>query len=313
MTSTINLPRTDVPQSRGRLTLCVAIPSSNRRPILEETLPELARQVRLPDEVVLCTPSRQDIPAQTLRSLPCRTRQLLSERGLCRQRNHILDHLDGADVVLFLDDDFLMGRTFLRELERIFLDEPDIVMCTGTVHADGATSAGLSVAEGRTIVAENESDWERRGQALHPVYSGYGCNMAFRVSAIARSGARFDERLPLYGWLEDVDFSRQVAHAGRSVRADGLNGVHLGTKTGRTSGVKLGYSQIANPVYLMRKRTMGARHAGIQMARNIVANTARVLRPEPWVDRRGRLRGNLRAMADLVRGKLSPEKIMAMD
>ncbi len=52
-----------------------------------------------------------------------------------------------------------------------------------------------------------------------------------------------------------LDFSRLVARYGQVVSAKQLEGVHLGTKVGRSPGVRLGYSQIANPVYLMRKRT----------------------------------------------------------
>jgi hypothetical protein len=35
-------------------------------------------------------------------------------------------------------------------------------------------------------------------------------------------------------------------------------------------------------------------------------NMVRSLAPEPWVDRRGRLRGNLIAIADLLRGRMHP-------
>ena len=43
-------------------------------------------------------------------------------------------------------------------------------------------------------------------------------------------GSRFDENLPLYGWLEDVDFCRQLARYGRIVKNIRLIGVHLGSK-----------------------------------------------------------------------------------
>ena len=86
--------------------------------------------------------------------------------------------------------------------------------------------------------------------------------------------------------------------------------MHLGTKTGRSRGVPLGYSQIANPLYLARKGTMDRRRAYYMMSRNIVANVVKSARPETWVDRRGRLRGNLVALADLAGGRLSPGRIL---
>jgi hypothetical protein len=89
-------------------------------------------------------------------------------------------------------------------------------------------------------------------------------------------------------------------------------GVHLGMKSGRQSGLRLGYSQIANPVYLVRKGSFAWRRAMGQIGRNIAMNVALSLRPEPYVDRRGRLRGNVIAIRDLARGRLHPRRILAM-
>src|SRR6202040_3955084 len=92
-------------------------------------------------------------------------------------------------------------------------------------------------------------------------YGTYGCNMAFRLKPIVSHNVVFDDNLPLYGWQEDIDFSRRVLPYGRIVRSKSLRGVHLGIKLGRTSGVRFGYSQIANPIYLTRKGTMSRKHA----------------------------------------------------
>ena len=86
-----------------------------------------------------------------------------------------------------------------------------------------------------------------------------GCNMAFRLPTARAAGVEFDEALPLYGWLEDVDFSRRMAPYGKIISWPNCRGVHMAVKRGRTSGVKLGYSQVMNPFYLWRKRTMGER------------------------------------------------------
>jgi GT2 family glycosyltransferase len=120
----------------------------------------------------------------------------------------------------------------------------------------------------------------------------------------------FDEALPLYGWYEDIDLCRRLAPHGRIVRVPAARGVHLGTKLGRTSGLRLGYSQIANPAYLARKGSYAWRRAAASMARNLAANLARSAAPEPWVDRSGRLRGNLIALSDLLRGRADPGRIL---
>jgi hypothetical protein len=48
------------------------------------------------------------------------------------------------------------------------------------------------------------------------------------------------------------------------------------------------------------------------MGRNIAANVARSLWPESYVDRRGRLRGNLLAIAHVLLGRVEPEYILKL-
>ncbi len=132
----------------------------------------------------------------------------------------------------------------------------------------------------------------------------------FRLSALNGRNYRFDEMLPLYGWLEDVDFCRQMAHEGLIVQSNRLQGVHLGTKQGRSSGRRLGYSQVANPWYLMQKGSMTVSIGLRQVVRNLVANLYYSIKPEPWVDRRGRLIGNWWAIVDLFRGRIHPMRTL---
>lgn len=296
---------------RMDLRIAVGIATTGRRKILQAVVPHLLDQSRPVDRIVICAAEKDDVDADAMAALFQRTSVVFAERGLCRQRNRILESVEDADILLFLDDDFLVTPSYLEEAVRIFQRYPDVVMSTGTVDADGILGPGIPLEDGLRII-RSQSDAEPAG-GERPVYSGYGCNMAVRMSTVRGYGLRFDENLPLYGWLEDVDFSRQLARHGRIVSSKRLHGVHLGTKTGRTSGLRLGYSQIANPVYLMGKKTMSPRYAAPQIMRNLAANAVKVFWPEPWVDRRGRLLGNMRAVADLVRGRLSPRNVTVLE
>ena len=89
-----------------------------------------------------------------------------------------------------------------------------------------------------------------------------------------------------------------------------LRGVHLGNKRGRTSGLRFGYSQVANPLYLRNKGTVGLKWALRLMGGNIAANILGSLKPQGLVDRRGRLKGNLIALGDFVRGRLDPMRVL---
>ncbi|NLS17626.1 lipopolysaccharide biosynthesis protein [Rhizobium sp. P40RR-XXII] len=295
------------------LKVAVGIASSGRRDILSSILPHIANQTRKPDQIIVCLSSPEDIDPSCLRNLDIPVQVLISERGLCRQRNKILDNVQDADVVLFLDDDFLMTSTYVEEAERLFQLQPDVAMCTGTVLADGITGPGISVRDGLRLVDGRRRRRSEPAMQIRPIYNAYGCNMVIRMAIVRAAALRFDENLPSYGWLEDVDFSRLVAHYGQVVSAKQLEGVHLGTKGGRAGGVRLGYSQIANPLYLMRKRTMSVPQAAGQIGRNLAANLIKVWRPEPWVDRKGRLKGNVIAFRDLLKGRLAPQNIEALE
>ncbi|SEG26506.1 glycosyltransferase family 2 protein [Bosea lathyri] len=290
----------------------IAIATAGRRDVLTQTLGELSRQTRLPDEVFICPAEPADVDREALERLSLKVTIVTSEKGSCHQRNAIIARLAGEKegLITFFDDDFFPRPDYLAETEALFAQHADIVIASGLVLADGATGPGLSSDEAHAILRAGDRQFDQ--PELHDLHNGYGCNMTVRLAALNRHAVRFDEALPLYGWLEDVDFSRQLSGCGRIVGCRRMQGVHLGAKRGRTSGLRFGYSQIANPWHLFRKKTMRADRALIQVARNVGSNVTRVLRPEPWVDRKGRLLGNALAVLDLMRGRISPANILKL-
>lgn len=301
--------------------IAVVVCSTGRPAALGGLVQTLARQTRAPDRVLFVVVSPEDAPGveAALGGSPgapggVRIEVALSAKGLPRQRNRGLDLLgDDCDVVLFLDDDYVPVRTALAGVEDAFRRWPDVNGMTGRLIADGIRGPGIGVDEALGMVRRDEEAHEalaseRGGPAILADLAGlYGCNMAYRVSAIG--DRRFDEALPLYGWQEDVDFAARVP--GRRIRTDAFAGVHRGDKSGRdTAGRRLGYSQIANPFYLVRKGSMAPSFALRLVVRNIIANHLRALRPEPWIHRRDRARGNWLAIADILRGRSRPGRIL---
>ncbi len=287
--------------------LVVGIPTIGRATILCDVLSELARQTRKPDRVIVCGTQSGDVErvAEVCRGAEI----LLCDPGLPRQRNAILAAATDADIVVFFDDDFIPDADYLREIESHMLRDERIAVATGHVVADGIIGPGLSVRDAQSVLERAETF----GSEVASVFNGYGCNMAVRAGLMRANGLMFDERLPLYGWQEDVDLSRRLAAFGTVVKVPSARGVHLGVKFGRNSGVKLGYSQIANPLYLSFKRqgyplSWALKH----MARNVAMNVARCLWPEPYIDRFGRLRGNILALRDLAAGQMMPERILRL-
>jgi GT2 family glycosyltransferase len=292
------------------LRLAIGIATFGRPDSLAETLRELTQQTRPPDRIVVAHVAAADVAGvadRAARAAPITF--LLSPPGLARQRNAILDAVTDCDVLLFLDDDFLPAPSYIAATLAMFGDDPGVVMTTGRVLADGARGPGISAAAARAILA-GAGRAPPPGPPVAPTFNGYGCNMALRLDVMRRHALRFDERLPLYGWYEDIDLSRRLARHGRVVALAGAAGVHLGVKGGRTSGRRLGYSQVVNPLYLWRKGSYPFDRALRSVGRHMLVNGVRALRPEPWVDRRGRLAGNALAVLDLLRGRAAPERIL---
>ncbi|MEM9247228.1 MAG: glycosyltransferase [Pseudomonadota bacterium] len=289
--------------------LVVGIPSLGRADILTPTVRALAGQSRVPDRVVLSVTGAADYAPHLAETVPFPVEIIEGSKGGCTQRNRILETLEPNDILLLLDDDFLMAEDYLERLEALFAAHSDIVMLTGMVVADGAVGPGFAHEHGVQLLRAALAKEPSPPQRLKDTWNGYGCNFACRASVVCAHNLRFDEKLPLYGWLEDVDFSSQLETYGRLCEASELRGVHLGVKVARSPGRRLGYSQVANPIYLYRKSTMRFVHAREMLVRNMLSNLIYSVWPRPWADSRGRLVGNLLALWDLARGRLDPERI----
>lgn len=286
--------------------LVVIMVTADRRSLAGLTLAHLEAQTRQPDLVVVSAPDESHVDRTLRVAYPLAF--VFGARGCTAQRNKALDSpaLRGADVVVFFDDDFVPADDYLERVQEAFERRPDWAVLTGLVVADGVKGPGIGFYEAVSLLDRTACPDPARHELIS-ASGAYGCNMAYRAADIG--ARRFDERLPLYGWQEDTDFSRRVAGGRPVVRLHALLGVHMGIKRGRVSGVRFGYSQVANPVYLVRKGTGSARWATSLIARNVIANAALSLRPEAHVDRWGRLKGNLIAFGHVVRGRIDPEFI----
>lgn len=284
----------------------VAIATTGRPTIVARVVRHLSLQERKPDGIVVVGAAREDIAG--IDSDAPNVDLLLSAKGLCKQRNTALRHISGgSDIVVFIDDDFVPARDFLRRIEILFRYRPAVVGATGVLVDDGAHGSPIDFDQ---AVHRLDTLGERPPVRITECRSLYGCNMAIRLDAA--QGLQFDEQLPLYGWQEDVDFTYQLGWRGTLVKTSEMTGIHLGSRSGKTSGVRLGYSQVANIAYLLRKGTIGGSTGRTLMMRNIAANVARSLWPEADIDRRGRLAGNILAVRDVLRGRIDPMRIEAL-
>ncbi len=238
--------------------------------------------------------------------------------GLTIQRNMGLDTLRKKFLanlvpeswfVAFFDDDFRMAADWIAQCANGFQTYPELVGVGGCVLADGITGQEISESEADAYLngylPAVDNFWS--GKYTRVVDDLYGCNMAYRGNVALHE--RFDENLPFYGWQEDVDYSVRAAKVGQLRYLPKAKGVHMGVVGGRTSGLRFGYSQIANPIYLIKKTSMAKRKATMLMVRNVLSNTFRTITFNRKKDYRGRLYGNYLAFCDTIKKQCHPLKV----
>lgn len=291
---------------QNSLSVAVVIASSGRPRILHETVVSLAAQHVQPSEVVLSVPSVRDVLEETAR-LP-RVDVTTGVRGLPAQRNQGVRALHTApELVAFFDDDVVLASDYLERMVECFAANADVVLADGFTVANGVRAGEYGRAQADAILDQRVNTsrigWEMRTTA-------YGCNMIARASAIVE----FDEGLPLYGWLEDLDFARRMMGHGRVIRCWDARMVHLGVSSGRVSGRRYGFSQIMNSYHLLKKGSITRTEMMVKYwLRPVGANLAKsIWNPRSEIDRRGRLAGNAKALMLVLRRQDVPERILEM-
>ena len=142
--------------------LGLVIASHGRPDILQRVLMNLVSQPRLPDDIVVSAVDPADIPE--ISPSIFNVRKIFGDAGLTSQRNRGMSCLiDTTDVIVFTDDDFVVGNDYFLNLERIFERDRSVVGVNGEVIADGANSPGLTFEEGLHLVEQHSR--KKRG---HP-------------------------------------------------------------------------------------------------------------------------------------------------
>jgi hypothetical protein len=294
-------------QSQSRIAIVIA---STGRPVeLGRWIDHVRRQTVQPTALVFAVAKPADLPCQ--KDIQETATVVICTPGSCHQRNAGVAAVMGlSDIIAFFDDDYVPSSYCLEGIDNFFRTHSDVVAANGTLLADGINSPGISYEEAKELIARHDNFPQTDGVVVHELKGLYGCNMVFRANAIGEE--RFDEQLPLYAWQEDIDFAARVGKRGRIVKTNAFHGVHQGVKGARPSGTRLGYSQVVNPIYLARKGTLPVNDATKLILKNIFKNHTKSLFPEPWIDRRGRCRGNWLALFDVLLGRDHPKNILKL-
>jgi glycosyltransferase involved in cell wall biosynthesis len=285
----------------------VVICSANRPAVLAETIDSIIQgQSLLPREIIVSVYDPLHVARNT--RVHSSVRVVLSCRpGTSVQRN-VAAKLVRTPYTLFLDDDVELAPDFIASMEHLLDREQDAVAATGVLVIDGARGdTGLDRNIARSYVANYLPSCDNYDHEE-------GQNLFIRTSIF--DSLLFDERLALYGWLEDLDFATNCLRYGRIIMNTRTCFAHLAAPSGRTSGLRFGYSQIINPFYLWRKNgkprlsQVVFRHWLGYFAYNCRRALFKV--PSDRNDRSGRFRGNVLAFTHLLAGRVDPSYILQL-
>lgn len=315
--------------------LAVIIPSAGRPEVLHDTVLSLHRQSVKPAQIIVSVPDDDAVLPATKDW--CEV--VYGRKGSCHQRNRgVAAVRSGIDIVSFIDDDIELRDDYFERLIRAFDGHPSLVLACGDEVADGGIAGservplGIGRREARQMLANDRvyrlsqtvfmTDYIRDRWDVLTRLADIACgadsdwlprwlipanNMSIRRTVL--DSVEFDERMPLYAWMEDYDFTLMCTKFGRVARIKNCRLVHLGATGGRVSPKRLGFVQIMNPIYIWSKRHRG------YAAGSMLVFVARILAgniigfPRNPSERRKRLQGNFQALSMAMRGDLRPERV----
>ncbi|KYH45243.1 hypothetical protein AZH51_13825 [Branchiibius sp. NY16-3462-2] len=291
------------PKDAAGLRVAIVMASAGRAELLGQALDDLLKQSYPVAAHVVSVPDEDSLP----RDVDPTWQVVSGSRGLTAQRNAGLDALHDIDVVFFFDDDAVVHNDYISAAVDYFTDNPQCLAITGTVLADGVITGEID----RDPALELVRRWRPspNGPTSRPSRTLFGANFAIRIGKVP--DLRFDERLVLYSWLEDHDVARRLGAVGDLAKISDAVIVHRGASSGgRTNHLRLGYSQIMNPVYLHRKGSFPVWLTAWEIFRPTAKNVVYAFYGPQRSWRRVRLAGNARAVGDACRGRITPERIV---
>jgi len=276
--------------------------SANRAEMLHDSVLCAAAQT-VPGRIVISVPGKEHVLLETLAL--SRVELVVSPQGLPSQRNAALKTIADREAIIFLfDDDVEIEEHYAERILDAYKEHPEIALMNGRNVARGAVSGSLTRRSAREFIRAKMGA-RSPTPVLEPARTGLGCRMSFPARLLGK--VAFDERLALYGYQEDYEFSLQCAEYGLVVTNNAALMAHIETPAGRVGVVRRGYSEVVNPIYIAWK------HPRANKARAIAGAVRRTFRNGLNSHRahaRKQLSGNLMGWVSVLSGSLDPERIV---
>ena len=210
-----------------RLKTSVIICTRNRFDCIPDCLQSIAQQTSLPDELIIIDSSDIPMIAQE-RFTSLFTSDIFphthllyrhTKPGLTYQRNVGIELAHG-DIVYFFDDDVIIDKNYIKEMQRIFAGHPKFAGGSGTITNIAPYKCTFRhIMRVLFLIQRNYASgyFTTSGMPTHAFGSECfqevqvlgGCCCAYRASVFKKN--QFDEYLVRYAFMEDCDFSKRVS------------------------------------------------------------------------------------------------------
>jgi glucosyl-dolichyl phosphate glucuronosyltransferase len=214
------------------MNLCAVICTKERSIELLAAINSLYDQTEQPDGIVIVDDSNN--PSEIFPYHFHYYRPQPPSTGLTQARNYALTKIPhGTNIVLFLDDDVILDKDYIKYLKQAFKENPGASGINGFIetpyyqkpwyHKVALGMAGIVAPH--KVPASFWSQTLRDGEPMYPVFAPSkcvqadwlsGCNMAYREQVFRwwEKPYRFDETLRGYCQGEDIRFSRRLREDG---------------------------------------------------------------------------------------------------
>lgn len=252
--------------------ISIIIPTYNRVNDLEEVLGSILEQTELPKEVIIVDDSDRDETKNLITQIENAFKRknitleyIRNKRGksLTIARNTGIEY-SKSGIVLFLDDDVILGSNYIKEILRVYKERPD------ALGVQGYELNKASISKTANIIGKILFGWHIEKNKCRVLPSGSptypylpdkiiscqwlsGTNQSYKREVL--QDFKYDENLKRYSYCEDIDLSYRVykTHPNSLYMTPYAKLMHKCSQTGRLPKKHLVYMHKIYTFYLVYK------------------------------------------------------------
>jgi GT2 family glycosyltransferase len=247
--------------------ISIVICTMNRPNELVDCLKSILDQTVKPYEIAIIDCSQNEDTKEIARvyqnTFTCPIIYVKTKPGLTTQRNIGIKKTSG-DIVTFLDDDVILDRNYLSEIEKTFHFSKKILGAGGRI-VNNENNSILQKAFKHFFMLT--SDYGKNGKMKRSGFPNFqfnrnkrkisvtqvlsGCNCSYRRSIFEKH--IFDEYFNGYGLMEDVEFSYRVSKSGVLIYNPKGKVIHKRVPSGKPNIEKFFEMIARNHLYVFEK------------------------------------------------------------